>query len=74
MILRGMVDIDAGYVEHACRREMIDPGLDAIGVSAPFEIEVLGYELILARMLANQRRLPRQILRHQASLKLSEGG
>ena len=47
---------------------MINPGLDAIGVSAPFEIKVFGYELILARMLANQRRLPRQILRHQASL------
>ena len=51
---------------------MIDRGLDPIGISPPVEIEVLRHELALPRVVANQSRLPSQIVGHQSSLKLSK--
>ena len=66
VILRGMVDVDTRDIERTRRREVIDFRLDAVGVSAPIEIEVLGDELAGPRMTANQSRLPREILGDQA--------
>jgi hypothetical protein len=69
-----MVDVDASHIECPRRRKMIDLRLDAIGVAAPVQIEVLGYELILPRMTVDAACLPSEIVGDQRALELGKGG
>jgi hypothetical protein len=49
-----VVDVDAGDVQCLRRLEVVDDRLDAVGAVAPVEVEVVGDELALAAMLANE--------------------
>src|SRR3954469_19206747 len=69
-----MVDIDAGDIQSSCCGEMIHLWLDAIGVTPPVEIEIVGKELIWARVLAHEGGLPSEIVRHESALEFCECG
>ena len=68
-----MIDIDAGDIQRLRRRKMVDPRLHAVRVTAPFEIEVVGDELVRLGVFPNDGRLPGQILGDLLTLIAGEG-
>ncbi len=51
---------------------MVDLGLDAVGMTAPAQIEVLCNELMRFRMFADEFSLPSEKIGYEAALKLRE--
>ena len=72
VVLRRVVDVDAGDIEGPGRFKVIDIGLDAVGVAAPVEIEVLRHKLVGAGVCADETALPRQVVGHQAALEFGK--
>jgi hypothetical protein len=62
VFLARVIDIDTGNIQRLRRRKMVDPRLHAVRVTAPFEIEVVGDELMRLGIFPNDVRLPGQIL------------
>ncbi len=56
--LTRVIDIDTGDIQRLRRRKMVDPRLHAVRVTAPFEIEVVGDELVRLGVFPNDGRLP----------------
>lgn len=71
--LTRVIDIDAGDIQRLRRRKMVDPRLHAVRVTAPFEIEVVGDELVRLGVFPNDGRLPCQILGDLLTLIAGEG-
>jgi hypothetical protein len=62
VILARMIDIDTSNAKRLRRRKMVDTRLHTERKAAPFEIEVVGDELMRLGIFANNIRLPGQIL------------
>ena len=73
MRLTRVIDIDTGDIQRLRRRKMVDPRLHAVRVTAPFEIEVVGDELVRLGVFPNDGRLPGQILGDLLTLIAGEG-
>lgn len=58
VVLGGMVDVHAGDVHGGRGLEMVDRGLHAEGVASPFEVEVVGDELVVVGVFAHDVGLP----------------
>ena len=62
VVLGGVVDVHARRLPSTAVEavEVVDGRLHAVGVSAPFEIEVVGHELVVMRVFAHDVGLPLQ--------------
>ena len=67
-----VVDVHAGDVHCGRGLEVVDGRLHAVGVSAPFEIEVVGDELVVMRVFAHDVGLPLQEGAHLIAAELVE--
>ena len=72
VVLGGVVDVHAGDVHGGRGLEVVDGRLHAVGVSAPFEIEVVGDELVVMRVFAHDVGLPLQEGAHLVAAELVE--
>ena len=72
VLLARVIDIDTGNIQRLRRRKMVDSRLHAVGVAAPFKIEVVGDELMRLGIFAHDLRLPGEILRHLLALVARE--
>ena len=72
VVLGGVVDVHAGDVHGGRGLEVVDGRLHAVGVSTPFEIEVVGDELVVMRVFAHDVGLPLQEGAHLVAAELVE--
>ena len=72
VVLGGVVDVHAGDVHGGRGLEVVDGRLHAVGVSAPFEVEVVGDELVVMRVFAHDVGLPLQEGAHLVAAELVE--
>ncbi len=72
VVLGRVVDVHAGDVHGGGGLEVVDGRLHAVGVSAPFEIEVVGDELVVMRVFAHDVGLPLQEGAHLVAAELVE--
>ena len=68
LVLRGVIDVDASDIKGLGDGKMVDGWLQPVGPARPpVEVEIVGDELIITRILPDQLRLPRQEFRHQSA-------
>ena len=67
-ILGRMINIHSGHSQRACRVEMVDAWLNAVRISPPLKIEILGHKLVFSAILPDDPCLPLQEAIHQGSL------
>ena len=72
VLLTRVIDIDTGNIQRLRRRKMVDSRLHAIGVAAPFKIEVVGDELMRLGIFTYDVRLPGEVLGHLLALVAGE--
>ena len=73
--LRGVVDVGAGEVHGARGGEVVHRRLQPVGPARrPVEVEVLGDELVLARVLAHDVVLPAEEIVHERAAERLPGG
>ena len=67
-----MVDVDAGDVHCGRGLEVVDGRLHAEGIATPFEIEIVGDELVVMSVFAHNIGLPLQEGTHLIATELVE--
>ena len=67
-----MVDVDTGDIHCGCGLEVVDGRLHAEGIATPFEIEIVGDELVVMSVFAHNIGLPLQEGTHLIATELVE--